>query len=397
MQLTQTRNPQVCLRRGEEKDVLAGERLIYDNEIDWADETCENGGVVEVLDSRLRFLAKGFFNSRSKIVVRVLTCDRDEAIDRDFFRRRIEAAWQNRLTLGFSDACRVVFGESDGLPGLTVDKFRDCLSLQIVSLGMERHKAELVSVLTELFSPRCIYERDDIAVREKEGMSQVKTCLYGTVPDELLIREHDALMRVDLENGQKTGHFLDQQENRGRLKPYAAGRDVLDLCCCTGGFSVHAALYGAKSVLAVDASESALALVRENAARNGVLHVISTECGNVFDLVRQYEREKRSFGLVICDPPAFAKNRGALDGAYRGYKDLNLRCMRLCEPGGFLVTCSCSQFMTSDLFEKMLRDAAADCGRPVRLLERLTQSRDHPADLNSEYALYLKGCVLQIL
>lgn len=397
MQLTQTRNPQVCLRRGEEKDVLAGERLIYDNEIDWADETCENGGVVEVLDSRLRFLAKGFFNSRSKIVVRVLTYDRDEAIDRDFFRRRIEAAWQNRLTLGFSDACRVVFGESDGLPGLTVDKFRDCLSLQIVSLGMERHKAELVSVLTELFSPRCIYERDDIAVREKEGMSQVKTCLYGTVPDELLIREHDALMRVDLENGQKTGHFLDQQENRGRLKPYAAGRDVLDLCCCTGGFSVHAALYGAKSVLAVDASESALALVRENAARNGVLHVVSTECGNVFDLVRQYEREKRSFGLVICDPPAFAKNRGALDGAYRGYKDLNLRCMRLCEPGGFLVTCSCSQFMTSDLFEKMLRDAAADCGRPVRLLERLTQSRDHPADLNSEYALYLKGCVLQVL
>lgn len=397
MQLTQTRNPQVCLRRGEEKDVLAGERLIYDNEIDWADETCENGGVVEVLDSRLRFLAKGFFNSRSKIVVRVLTYDRDEAIDRDFFRRRIEAAWQNRLTLGFSDACRVVFGESDGLPGLTVDKFHDCLSLQIVSLGMERHKAELVSVLTELSSPRCIYERDDIAVREKEGMSQVKTCLYGTVPDELLIREHDALMRVDLENGQKTGHFLDQQENRGRLKPYAAGRDVLDLCCCTGGFSVHAALYGAKSVLAVDASESALALVRENAARNGVLHVISTECGNVFDLVRQYEREKRSFGLVICDPPAFAKNRGALDGAYRGYKDLNLRCMRLCEPGGFLVTCSCSQFMTSDLFEKMLRDAAADCGRPVRLLERLTQSRDHPADLNSEYALYLKGCVLQVL
>ncbi len=397
MQSTQPRIPQVCLRRGEEKDVLAGERLIYDNEIDWVDEDCADGGVVEVLDSRMRFLAKGFYNSRSKIVVRVLTADRAEAIDRAFFRRRIEAAWKNRLRLGFSDACRVVFGESDGLPGLTVDKFHDCLSMQIVSLGMEAHKADLVSVLVELFAPRCIYERDDVAVREKEGMPQGKACLYGAVPEELLIREHDAVMRVDLENGQKTGHFLDQQENRGRLKPYAAGSDVLDLCCCTGGFSVHAALYGAKSVLAVDASESALALVQENAERNGVSSAVATECGNVFDLVRQYEEEKRRFGLVICDPPAFAKNRGALEGAYRGYKDLNLRCMRLCEPGGFLVTCSCSQYMTSDLFEKMLQDAAADCGRPVRLLERLMQSRDHPADLSSKYALYLKGCVLQVL
>ena len=388
---------QVCLRRGEETDVLAGARLIYDNEIDWVDEDCADGGVVEVLDSRMRFVAKGFFNSRSKIVVRVLTFDRAEAIDADFFRRRITAAWENRRLLGFSYACRVVFGESDGLPGLTVDKFGDCLSLQIVSLGMELRRDEIVKTLIERFSPRCIYERDDVAVREKEGMPQRKGCLYGTVPEELLIREHDALMRVDLVNGQKTGHFLDQQENRGRLKPYVRGRSVLDLCCCTGGFSVHAALYGAKSVEAADVSETALAMVRENAARNGVAGRIATTCANVFDLVRQYEQEGRRFGVVVCDPPAFAKSKSALEGAYRGYKELNLRCMRLCEPGGFLLTCSCSQYMTHVLFENMLRDAAADCGRPVRLLERLTQSRDHPASLSAEYAQYLKGCILQVM
>ena len=388
---------QVCLRRGEDADILAGARLIYDNEIDWVDEDCADGGVVEVLDSRMRFVAKGFFNGRSRIVVRVLTRDRAEEIDRDFFRRRIRAAWENRKLLGFSDACRVVFGDSDGLPGLTVDKFRDCLSIQIVSLGLERHKDDIVAVLAELFAPRCIYERDDVAVREKEGMPQLKGCLYGAVPEELIIREHDALMRVDLENGQKTGHFLDQQENRGRLKPYAAGRTVLDLCCCTGGFSIHAALYGAAQVEASDVSETALAMVRENAARNGVEDRITTVCANAFDLVKRYTEEGRRFGLVVCDPPAFAKSKSALDGAYRGYKELNLRCMRLCEPGGFLLTCSCSQYMTAGLFEKMLRDAAADSGRQVRLLERLTQSRDHPADLNTEYSQYLKGCILQIL
>ena len=278
-----------------------------------------------------------------------------------------------------------------------MDKFGDCLSLQIVSLGMELRRDEIVKTLIELFAPRCIYERDDVAVREKEGMPQRKGCLYGTVPEELLIREHDALMRVDLVNGQKTGHFLDQQENRGRLKPYVRDRSVLDLCCCTGGFSVHAALYGAKSVEAADVSETALAMVRENAARNGVAGRIATTCANVFDLVRQYEQEGRRFGVVVCDPPAFAKSKSALEGAYRGYKELNLRCMRLCEPGGFLLTCSCSQYMTHVLFENMLRDAAADCGRPVRLLERLTQSRDHPASLSAEYAQYLKGCILQVM
>ena len=388
--------PKVCLRRGEEAGVRAGKPWIFENQLDWADDICEDGGIVDVLDARMQFAARGYFNSKSKITVRVLTRDALEPIDRDFFRRRIERAWRVRQALGFSDSCRVVFGESDGLPGLTVDKFADCLSFQIVSLGMERWKEDIVAILSDLFQPRGIYERDDVAVREKEGLEQIRRCAYGTVPAELIIQEHDAKMLVSIENGQKTGHFLDQQENRGRLKPYAKGKTVLDLCSCTGGFSIHAALYGAASVEAVDVSEEALALVRRNAALNGVEDRLTTTQANVFDLARAYADEGRQFGLIICDPPAFAKSRKAVEGAYRGYKELNLRCMKLVEPGGILVTCSCSQFMTPELFLKMLREAAFDAGRDVRLLETLMQSRDHPASLLAEQALYLKGYILQV-
>ena len=385
----------VCLRRGEEKDIRGGGFWIFDNEIDWYDDICPDGGIVDVIDSRMKFVARGYFNSQSKIVVRVLTRDKDEVIDDGFFRRRIEAAWQFRQALGFSDSCRVVFGESDGLPGLTVDKFGDCLSFQIVSLGIEQWKDTVIAVLADLFHPRGIYERDDVPVREKEGLPLRTGCVYGDVPPLVTIREHDASMLVDIPHGQKTGHFLDQQENRGRIQPYCAGKTVLDLCSHTGGFAIHAALYGASAVEAVDVSEEALDMLRQNAALNGV--TVETTCGNVFDVVKDYCEQGRRYGLVICDPPAFAKSRRALDAAYRGYKELNLRSMKLTEPGGILVTCSCSQYMTPELFLQMLKEAAMDCGRPVRLLETLIQSRDHPACLNAEQALYLKGYILQVL
>lgn len=385
----------VCLRRGEEKDIRGGGFWIFDNEIDWYDDICPDGGIVDVVDSRMNFVARGYFNSQSKIVVRVLTRDKDEVIDDGFFRRRIEAAWQFRQALGFSDSCRVVFGESDGLPGLTVDKFGDCLSFQIVSLGIEQWKDTVIAVLADLFHPRGIYERDDVPVREKEGLPLRTGCVYGDVPPLVTIREHDASMLVDIPHGQKTGHFLDQQENRGRIQPYCAGKTVLDLCSHTGGFAIHAALYGASAVEAVDVSEEALDMLRQNAALNGV--TVETTCGNVFDVVKDYCEQGRRYGLVICDPPAFAKSRRALDAAYRGYKELNLRSMKLTEPGGILVTCSCSQYMTPELFLQMLKEAAMDCGRPVRLLETLIQSRDHPACLNAEQALYLKGYILQVL
>lgn len=388
---------QVCLRRGEDTAIRRGGHWIYDNEIDWVDESCQDGDVVEVLDSRMRFVARGYFNSKSKITVRVLTLDADEPIDREFFRRRITAAWQFRQSLGFSDSCRVVFGESDGLPGLTVDKFGDCLSFQTVALGIDRWKSEIISILVELFQPRGIYERNDVPVREKEGLAQISGCVYGDVPQHLVIREHEAKMLADIAHGQKTGHFLDQQENRGRIKPYCTGQTVLDLCCHTGGFSIHAALYGAAHVTAVDVSQEALSMLAENAKLNCVEDRIEPVCANVFDLVKAYAEQGRRFDTVICDPPAFAKSKQALDGAYRGYKELNLRCMQALRPGGILVSCSCSQFMTPPLFLQMLTEAAGDCGRRVRLLETLMQSRDHPAALGASNAWYLKGYILQVL
>ena len=277
-----------------------------------------------------------------------------------------------------------------------MDKFGDYLSFQIVSLGMERWKQTVIDCLVEIFAPKGIYERDDVPVREKEGLPQITGCVCGEVPERVEILEHDAKMLVDIPHGQKTGHFLDQQENRGRIRPYCAGRTVLDLCSHTGGFAIHAALYGAESVEAVDVSADALDMLRQNAALNGVLDRMTTIEANVFDLVKEYSDQGRRFGLVICDPPAFAKNKKALEAAYRGYKELNLRCMKLVADGGFLVSCSCSQFMTPELFLRMLRDAAADSGRTVRLIETLMQSRDHPAALNAEQSWYLKGYILQV-
>ena len=386
---------QICLRKGEERDILAGSVWIFEYEIDWIDDICKDGSIVDILDSRMHFLARGYCNRHSKITVRILTRDPAEEIDAAFFRRRIEAAWNFRQKLGFSNACRVVFGESDGLPGLTVDKFGEYLSFQIVTLGMEYWKQTIIQVLVDLLSPSGIYERNDVPVRIKEGLSLKTGCVYGTVPELVQIQEHDAKMWVNIPAGQKTGHFLDQQENRGRIAPYVKGGSVLDLCSHTGGFAIHAGLYGACSVEAVDVSAEALHMVQENARLNHLTN-IETTCANVFDLVKEYTHRQRQYDMVICDPPAFAKSKNALSSAYRGYKELNLRCLKLVKTGGYFLTCSCSQFMTPDLFWKMLREAAADARRSVRLLETLIQSRDHPATLSAEQSLYLKGYLVQV-
>ena len=210
----------VCLRKGEERGVRAGAVWIFDNQIDWINDLCTDGGIVEIVDQKERFLARGYFNRKSKITVRILTHDAQESIDRAFFARRIARAWSFRQTLGLTNACRVVFGESDGLPGLTVDKFGDCLSFQTVALGIDRWKPDIISILVDLFHPVCIYERNDVPVREKEGLPRQTGCVYGSLPDSVVIQEHDAKMLVDIAHGQKTGHFLDQQENRGRIRPY---------------------------------------------------------------------------------------------------------------------------------------------------------------------------------
>lgn len=387
---------EVRLRRGEAEELKNGACWVYDNEVAWVDEDCLDGGIVRVTDHSGAFVGLGFFNGNSRIIVRLLTRTMEE-IDRAFFARRIAAAWERRRTLGFSDACRVVFGDADGLPGLTVDKFGEYLSFQIVSLGMEQWKEDIVEILAALFSPKGICMRNDVPIREKEGLGQEAGCVYGELPEKVRFLEHDAVMEADLLHGQKTGHFLDQQENRGRIRPYCKDRSVLDLCCHTGGFSIHAALYGAASVESVDASGEVLTMLEDNARRNGVSDRITTVKANVFDLVKEEWEAGKKYGFIICDPPAFAKSRKALDAAYRGYKELNLRCMKMVEPGGYLASFSCSQFMTAPLFLRMLKEAAADAGREVLLLEPLMQSRDHPAALYSDTSWYLKGYIVQVL
>ena len=387
---------EVRLRRGEDRGLSAGSTWVYDNQVAWVDEDCIDGSIADVVRADGVFLGRGFYNSQSKIIVRLLSREKRD-IDEELIRSRIIAAWKRRKELGFQSACRVVYGDADGLPGLTVDKFGDYLSYQIVSLGMEQFQHVVVNTLVEIFYPRGICQRNDVSVREKEGLPLVSGVIYGQVPERVEFWEHDARMQADLLHGQKTGHYLDQQENRGRIKPYCHGRNVLDLCCHSGGFSVHAALYGAASVEAVDASAEVLEMLMENARRNGVEEVITPVNENVFDLVKRESDEGRRYGLVICDPPAFAKSRKVLESAYRGYKELNIRCMRMAEPGGILATFSCSQFMTAPLFLQMLQEAAVDAGREVQLLEVLMQSRDHPAILSSETSSYLKGYILRVL
>lgn len=387
---------EVRLRRGEDRGLAAGGCWVYDNQVAWVDGDCIDGGIADVIRSDGTFLARGLYNSNSKIILRVMTT-KQEPVDEEMIRSRIMQAWQRRKELGFKNACRIVFGDSDGLPGLTVDKFGDYISYQIVSLGMEQFEHVVINTLAELLQPKGICCRGDVQIREKEGLSLHSGCVYGKIPERVEFWEHDARMQADLLHGQKTGHFLDQQENRGRIKPYAQGKTVLDLCCHTGGFSVHAAIYGAKQVISVDTSDDALDMLMENARRNGVESVIHPVNANVFDDLKARCDAGEHFGLVICDPPAFAKSRKAVEAAYRGYKELNLRCMHLTEPGGYLATFSCSRFMTSPLFLQMLREAAADAGRQVQLLEPLMQSRDHPANLLSEDNAYLKGYILRVL
>lgn len=385
--------PVVTLKPGEEKDLRTGRLWIFDNEIAGMQGDVTPGGIVELVSARGAFLGRGFCNMRSKIRVRLLTREREEINDA-FFRRRLSQAIDLRRRLGHFGACRLVFGEADFLPGLTVDKFGDVLVMQVAALGIERFKDAIVNCLAELLHPRTIYERDDLPTREKEGLPQQTGVLYGEQPGLVEISENGLRVLVDVENGQKTGYFLDQRENRAALAPFSSGK-VLDCFCHTGGFALHAAKYGADTVEAVDISASALEMVRKNAALNGLTNITTTEA-NVFDLLKAYQQEGRQYDLVILDPPAFAKSKSALKSAVRGYKEINLRGMQLVRPGGFLVTCSCSHFMTPDLFLDMIKRAAADVGRTARILEIRYQAKDHPIGIGADESLYLKCVILQL-
>lgn len=386
----------VFLKKHEEKRVADGHAWVYANEVQKIEGKGKNGELATVFDASGRFIGKGYINHLSKILVRIMIRDDREA-DLAFFKERIKRADDYRKKLGFTDCYRMVFAEADELPALIVDKYHDVLCVQVLSLGMEQNKPLIVEALCELFAPRGIYERSDVAVREKEGLPLTKGILYGDFDPRVIIEENGLKMVADLENGQKTGYFLDQKENRFAVRRYAKDARVLDCFCNVGGFSLNAAAAGAQEVLALDISQKALDDVTENARLNGLENVISTQCGDVFEVLREFKHENRKFDTVILDPPAFCKSAADVQNAYRGYKDINILGMKLVESGGFLITASCSHYMTQALFEKMLREAAAESGRTVRVAEIRTQAPDHPALLAAEETTYLKFYCLHVL
>ncbi|MEW8977232.1 MAG: class I SAM-dependent rRNA methyltransferase [Symbiobacterium sp.] len=387
----------VQLARGRHRRIQEGHPWVFRDDVEEVRGEVTPGDVVSVVDFRGRFLGKGYINPRSQIIVRMLT-NRDEPIDRDFFRRRLERAWAYRQrVLSDTGACRVVFGEADFLPGLIVDKFGSVLVVQTLALGIDRWLPDIVDILDDLLHPRGIYERNDVPVRHLEGLEERKGYLRGEFDPRLTIVENGLEIAVDVAEGQKTGYFLDQRENRRAVRPYAAGGRVLDCFCNVGGFALNAAAGGAREVVAVDVSEQALAAAQENAVRNGLSDRIRFVAGNAFDILRQMEANRERFDLIILDPPAFAKNRAALEGAVRGYKEINLRALRMLSEGGFLVTCSCSYHMTPDLFKAVVADAALDARRRLRLVEERAQAPDHPILVGYDESHYLKCHIYEVV
>lgn len=384
----------VYLRRGREQRVLGGHPWVFRSDIEREDGAAD-GLPVRVLTSAGRFLAMAVYNPRSQISLRILS-RRDEPIDGAFIRGRVRRAVDYRRRFADLGSCRLIFAESDGLPAVIADKFGDVIVVQILCLGMERFKADIVDALVKELSPRGVYERNDVPVRELEGLSQQTGLLWGEVPDRVEMQENGVRFLVDVKEGQKTGFFLDQKENRAAIAPFVPGMRVLDCFTHTGSFALHAARYGAAEVTGVDISEHACACALENARLNGVEDRVRFECANAFDFLRAQQTAKAQYDVVILDPPAFTKTRSAVEGALRGYKEINLRGMKLTRDGGFFVTCSCSQHVTPDLFRGMLMDAQKDAHVQLRQIEWRTQGRDHPILLSSPETQYLKCGIFQV-
>lgn len=388
----------VNLARGRHERVQQGHPWVFQSEVEGIRGEYQPGDIVSVVGNRGTFYGKGYINPKSQIIVRMMT-SHDEPINAAFIRRRVEKAWQYRQrVLTDTDSCRVIFGEADFLPGLIVDKFGDILVIQSLALGIERWLDEIVDALNDVIQPRGIYERNDVPVRELEGLKQRKGFLRGEFDPRLVITENGLKMQVDVAEGQKTGYFLDQRENRYAIRKYIRPGDrVLDCFTNVGGFALNAAAAGAGEVLAVDASAEALQSVRANAELNGLQNLIRLEEGNAFDILRRLESERQQFDLIVLDPPAFAKNKGALEGAARGYKEINLRAMKMLPEGGFLVTCSCSYHMNPDLFQAVVEDAAFDARRRLRLVENRAQAPDHPIVVGYPESHYLKCLIYEVI
>jgi 23S rRNA (cytosine1962-C5)-methyltransferase len=385
----------IYLKPKEEMRINQGHPWVFNNEIDRIEGTIKSGEIAYVYSSKAQFLGKGFLNTASKIFVRILSRDENEIIDQAFFHHLIHQANQSRLDMGYSNSYRVLFGESDGIPGLIIDKYADYLSIQILSLGIDMRKNMFVDILKSIFNPKGIYERSDVPVRKKEGLDLFKGTLYGVVPEKILIKENKLVMEVDIINGQKTGSFLDQQDNHDAVKPYVKQHTVLDCFSHIGGFGLHAAYHGASQVTCLDISETAVKQIEKNAKLNHFESVQAIQA-DVFEQLRLYQKNQELFDVIILDPPAFAKKNEDLKKAYQGYKDINLQALKLIKPNGYLITCSCSHYMSPSLFLEMLMDASNDAKRITQMVEFRIQSKDHPALLGSDESLYLKCVVLKV-
>lgn len=391
----------ITLNRKISQRVANGHPWVYANEVNmsgnlkWPEDTAA-GSVVDVHTYDDKFLGRGYFNPKSQIIVRILTRKKEEEINDAFFLRKISEAWKQRQQLGYTENCRLIFGEADGLSQLIVDKFNDYFVIQTLALGIDLWKDAVVKAINEIFHPKGIYERNDVPIRELEGMQQVKGFLSEPFDTDIIINENGLKFHVDIANGQKTGYFLDQQDNRRAIQHIVKNADVLGAFTYTGTFEIHAAHYGAKSVYGLDISESAIAMCNKNAVLNEVADKCKFECVNAFDVLKTFVKEGKQYDVVMLDPPSFTKSRSNIQKAIAGYKEINLRGMKLVKPGGFLVTSSCTNLIQPNLFLEIIQMAANDAKRQLRQVTFQTQSSDHPIIWGWENTHYLKFLIVQV-
>jgi 23S rRNA (cytosine1962-C5)-methyltransferase len=373
-----------------------GHPWIFANELEKMDEEFEKGEIVEVWTHDKKFIGKGYTNPRSQIIARLLTRNKKDEINERFFIDRIQQCWEYRKKIGYTENCRLVFGEADGLPQLIIDKFNDYFVIQTLALGIDVWKSAFVKAIDQLFKPKGIYERNDVPVRELEGLLQQKGFLSEPFDTKIIINENGLKFHVDLENGQKTGYFLDQQDNRKTIQNIVKGAEVLGAFTYTGTFEIHAAHYGARSVLGIDISENAVEQANRNAKLNSLEKVVRFETANAFDVLKLWSKDEKFYDVVMLDPPAFAKSREMIPNAIKGYKEINLRGMKLLRPGGFLVTSSCTNLITPEMFLQIIEMAAKDARRKTRQVVFQTQSPDHPIIRNIENTEYLKFLIVEV-
>ncbi len=391
----------VTLKKGEGRTLKNGGAWVYDNEIDSVAGSFENGDIVTVRDFDGYFLGYGFINTRSKITVRLLSRKQDTVIDRGFIMTRVKNAWEYRKQTIDTSCCRVIFGEADYLPGIVVDKFSDVLVVESLALGIDRLKPVILDCLKEVLAAdgiliRGIYERSDAKVRLLEGMERFKGFIGDPFDTNVEITENGVRYMVDVMDGQKTGFFLDQKNNRAAIQKLCRGKRVLDCFTHTGSFALNAGIAGAAEVLGVDASETAVRQASKNSALNNLQDRVKFLCADVFELLPELEAKGETFDVVILDPPAFTKSRNSVKNAVKGYREINLRGIRLVKDGGFLATCSCSHFMDPALFAKTIQEAARSARRRLRQAEFRTQACDHPILWAADESYYLKFYIFQV-